>query len=90
MQKKIPQRQCVACRGHFDKRSLGRVVRTSTGEIVFDTSGKVNGRGAYVCLNTECFKKAIKSGALQRALECQIDDSVVTLIDQAIRRNSGQ
>lgn len=90
MQKKIPQRQCVACRGHFDKRSLGRIVRTPTGEIVFDTSGKVNGRGAYVCLNIECFKKAAKSGALQRALECKIEDSVVAMLEEAIRGNSGQ
>ena len=61
MQKKIPQRQGVACREDFDKKSLARVVKTSSGEIVFDKTGKVNGRGAYVCLKKECLKKALKS-----------------------------
>ena len=59
MPKKIPQRQCVACRQHFDKRSLGRVVKKPDGTIVFDKTGKVSGRGAYVCLNKECFKNLV-------------------------------
>jgi len=87
MQKKIPQRQCVACRGHFDKKSLGRVVKTPDGNIVFDKTGKVSGRGAYVCLNIDCFRKAVKSNALQRALECQIPSETIEAIEREIGGN---
>ena len=84
MPKKIPKRQCVACRQHFDKRSLGRVVKKPDGTIVFDKTGKVSGRGAYVCLNKECFKKAVRSKALQRALECTISEDTIKQIEQEI------
>lgn len=88
MQKKIPQRQCVACKQHFDKKMLGRIVKTPNGDIVFDRTGKVNGRGAYVCLNAECFKKAIKSNALQRALECEIPAQAAEQIEKEIGGNN--
>ena len=58
--KKIPMRQCVACRAHKPKMELIRVVTTPEGEVKIDPTGKMNGRGAYCCNNAECIKKAVK------------------------------
>ena len=76
MQKKIPQRQCMGCRERKAKKEMIRVVRTTEGTVSLDFSGKLNGRGAYVCPDMECLKKAQKSRALERALEAKIEDSV--------------
>ncbi len=76
MQKKIPQRQCMGCRERKNKRDLLRVVRTAEGSAVLDFSGKLNGRGAYVCPDMECLKKCRKSRALERCLEITIPDQV--------------
>ena len=62
-------RTCVACRTARPKRELDRVVRTPTGEVVLDPTGRLAGRGAYVCRDTECLTLAITKGALARALE---------------------
>ena len=67
--KKIPQRQCVGCREMKDKKALLRIVRTPEGEILLDSTGKKSGRGAYVCPDPECLKKARKSRALERAFD---------------------
>ena len=76
MQKKIPQRQCMGCRERMDKKELIRVVRTPEGNVQLDFSGKLNGRGAYICPNVECLKKVQKSKALERSLETAIPDAV--------------
>ncbi len=76
MEKKIPQRTCVACRRTVNKSDLVRVVRTPEGETVVDVTGKRNGRGAYVCARRECVEKCRKSKALERALDCKVTDSV--------------
>ena len=70
--KKIPQRQCVGCREMKDKRELIRVVKSPEGEISLDFKGKKPGRGAYLCPNAECLKRARKSRALERAFEAAI------------------
>jgi hypothetical protein len=62
----------VACRTARAKRDLQRVVRTPEGTVVLDPSGRMNGRGAYVCVGTDCLSNAIKKGALARALETQL------------------
>lgn len=85
---KIPMRQCSACRGHFEKRQLLRVVRTPEGNVTVDTKGKVNGRGVYICKNEECLEKAIKSRALSRALEVPVTDEVIELIRQTIKEQT--
>lgn len=77
MQKKIPMRQCLGCREMKPKRELLRVVRSPEGEVAFDSRGKLPGRGAYVCPNPDCFKKAVKTRALDRALEVRIPDEVM-------------
>ncbi len=76
MQKKIPQRQCMGCRERMDKRQLIRVVRTPEGEVKLDFSGKLSGRGAYICPKLECLQKAQRSKALERSLEVAIPQEV--------------
>ncbi len=77
MVKKIPMRQCLGCREMKPKRELLRVVRSPEGEVSLDTRGKKPGRGAYVCPNADCLKKAIKTRALSRALETEIPEEVM-------------
>ena len=79
--KKIPQRQCVGCRTMKDKKELIRVVRTPEGEIVLDSTGKKSGRGAYVCPDPACLKKARKSRALERAFSLEIPDAVYDALE---------
>ena len=72
--RKQPERRCIGCGEHFPKKELIRIVRRPTGEIVLDLTGKVSGRGAYICKDLKCLEKAVKSRALARALECDIPD----------------
>ena len=74
--RKIPQRQCVGCRTMKDKKALIRVVRSPEGAVSLDFKGKMPGRGAYVCPDPECLKKARKSRALERAFETEIPAEV--------------
>lgn len=82
MQKKIPQRQCMGCRERKEKRQLIRVVRGTDGSVSLDFSGKKNGRGAYICPNPECLKKAIRSKALDRSLEVTIPQPVYDQLEK--------
>ena len=82
MQKKIPQRQCMGCRERKAKRELIRVVRTPEGDVKLDFSGKMNGRGAYICPQSECLKKAIRSKALDRSLEVTIPEDVYARLEK--------
>lgn len=76
MQKKIPMRQCLGCREMKPKRELIRVVRSPEGDVSLDFKGKAPGRGAYICPNAECLKKAMKARALERAFSAQIPGEV--------------
>ena len=76
MQKKIPQRQCMGCRERKAKKEMIRVVRGTDGTVSLDFSGKLNGRGAYICPDPECLKKAQKAKSLERALEVPIPEDV--------------
>ena len=76
MQNKIPQRQCMGCRERKAKRELIRVVRGTDGTVSLDFSGKLNGRGAYLCPDAACLQKAQKSKALERSLEVPIPQEV--------------
>jgi len=71
-QKHIPRRTCVACRQVRSKRELVRVVRTPTGGVVVDETGKLNGRGAYLCRQRLCWDKALKQNKLERALKTSL------------------
>ena len=80
--RKIPQRQCVGCREMKEKKSLLRIVRTPEGEILLDSTGKKSGRGAYVCPDPACLKKARKSRALERAFETAIPPEVYDALEK--------
>lgn len=82
MQKKIPMRQCTGCREMKPKRELIRVVRNADGDINIDTKGKLPGRGAYICPQTDCLKKARKSRALERAFGVSIPDEIYEILEQ--------
>lgn len=86
MQKKIPMRQCLGCREIKPKKELIRVVRSPEGEISLDFRGKANGRGAYVCPNGDCLKKAVKARALERAFSCRIPQEVYDALDAQMER----
>ncbi len=76
MQKKIPQRQCMGCRERKAKKDMIRVVRCTDGQVRLDFSGKLNGRGAYICPNNACLLAAQKAKSLERSLETEIPDDV--------------
>lgn len=82
--KKIPMRMCTGCREMKQKNSLIRIVKTPEGEIKLDTTGRLNGRGAYLCKSPECLKKAQKSCALSRAFGCEVPDSVFSAIESEL------
>ena len=74
--KKVPMRMCTACREMKPKRELVRIVKTSEGEIKLDTTGKLNGRGAYICKDKECLMKAQKANALSRAFQTSVSEEI--------------
>ena len=74
--RKIPQRQCMGCNEHRPKMELLRVVRTADGAIELDFTGKKSGRGAYICKNPECLRKARKSRRIDHNLDCTIPDEI--------------
>ena len=74
--KKIPLRRCIACREMKGKKELLRVVKSPEGEIFLDRTGRMNGRGAYLCDNPECFAKACKTKAFNREFKMEIPDDI--------------
>ena len=82
--KKIPMRTCVVCHEKLEKRELLRIVKNKEGIVSVDETGKANGRGAYIKKDLEVLEKAIKSKALERHLECQIDNHIYDEIRKII------
>ena len=89
MEKKIPMRQCLGCREMKPKRELIRVVRSKEGEISLDFRGKAPGRGAYVCPDPACLKKARKARALERAFSAQIPAEIYARLEEEMERGDG-
>lgn len=85
--KKQPLRQCTGCGEMKPKTELIRVVRSPEGTISLDRSGKLNGRGAYICNNVECYKKAVKARRFERAFSMQIPETVVAQIAKELENN---
>lgn len=82
--KKIPMRKCVITKERFEKSELLRIVRTPEGNVIFDKTGKANGRGAYISKSVKTIEKAKKSKALNRHLEAEVPDSVFEELLKAI------
>ncbi len=73
-------RMCVACREMRAKKDLMRVVRTGEGVLELDRTGKLNGRGAYLCRDEACLRKAVKTRALERALEAPATETLLSAL----------
>lgn len=76
MAKHIPQRTCMGCNIKKDKKDLIRIVKDKDGNINIDKTGKLEGRGAYICDNIDCLEKAIKTKRIERVFEASITDDV--------------
>ena len=84
--KKKPMRMCVGCREMKEKLTLIRVVRSPEGEVSLDATGKKPGRGAYVCRDPECLKRAIKQRQLERQLQVTLTEEVAEGLNQEMNR----
>lgn len=84
--KKIPQRSCVVCRAKKDKNELIRMVRNKNNEINIDEKGKLEGKGAYICDSIDCFEKAKKTKALERALEVEIPNEIYENLRERVNK----
>lgn len=82
MAKKIPLRQCVGCGEMKGKKDMIRVLRTTEDQICLDATGKKNGRGAYICRDRECLKKAAKNKGLERSFKMSIPASVYSMLEE--------
>lgn len=89
-QRKTPIRTCVACRVTGDKRALLRVVRTPSGEVTVDLTGKMAGRGAYLCPSIECLVRARKEKRLSRALRAEVTEDAVRRLEEIIKQGSDE
>ena len=83
--KKLPTRRCTGCGEHFPKNTLVRILRTPDGNIVLDKTGKLSGRGAYICKSTSCLAKAKKASRIERSLECNIPDEIYTKLEEELK-----
>lgn len=84
--KKIPMRSCVITKEKLPKKELIRVVRTPDGEVIIDTIGKANGRGAYLKKDIEVIKKAKSNKLLNRVLEVEIPDKIYEELEEIINK----
>ena len=83
--KKIPTRRCTGCGEHFPKNTLIRVLRTPEGQVVLDLTGKRSGRGAYICKNPACLKKARKSKRIETSLDCHISEELYEKMEEELK-----
>ena len=83
--KKIPTRRCTGCGEHFPKNTLIRVLRTPEGQVVLDLTGKRSGRGAYICKNPACLKKARKSRRIETSLDCHIPEELYEKMEEELK-----
>ena len=86
--RKIPQRKCVGCNTSKDKKELIRVVKSPEGVISLDKTGRSPGRGAYVCPNPECLKKARKTKRIERVFETSIPEEVYDALEKELEKDA--
>ncbi|HXY74963.1 MAG TPA: YlxR family protein, partial [Dehalococcoidales bacterium] len=80
-EKHIPERTCVACREVKGKREMVRLVRSPEG-IIIDESGKVSGRGAYLCKSSDCWDEGLKGNRLEQVLRCHITPADKKILEE--------
>lgn len=83
-QRRIPTRTCVVCKDRRHKEDLHRIVRTPDGQVVFDSTGRLNGRGAYVCSDAGHWGDKAYQGKLKHALKIEINESTMRSLNEAI------
>lgn len=86
MAKKVPLRQCVGCGEMKGKKEMMRVLKTADEQICLDTTGKKNGRGAYLCKQGECLRKAHKNKGLERSFKMSIPDEVYVQLEKEFEK----
>ncbi|MBQ2935103.1 MAG: YlxR family protein [Lachnospiraceae bacterium] len=89
MAKKIPLRQCVGCGEMKGKKEMMRVLKTPEDTITLDTTGKKNGRGAYLCISKECLQKARKNKGLERSFKMSIPNDVYDSLEKEFDEENG-
>lgn len=82
--KKVPIRRCLGCYESKPKQDLCRIVKKTDGEICIDKTGKVNGRGAYICYSAECLEKAIKSKRIEKEFSFTISEEIYSSLRRDI------
>lgn len=82
--KKVPLRMCVVTRNREDKRNLLRIVKDQENNVFVDVTGKQNGKGAYITKSKKVLEMAKKNKALDRALECEVPESIYEEIEKYI------
>ena len=80
--KKVPMRKCVGCQEMKSKKEMIRDIRTSEGEFLLDATGRKNGRGAYLCPNSDCLAKAVKNKGLERSFKQAIPKEVYEALEK--------
>lgn len=88
--RKIPMRTCIVTKEQLPKQELLRIVRSSSGQVVPDETGKLNGRGAYIKKDLEVLEKAKKSKILERRLECVVEEEIYQKIEKIIKKKRGE
>ena len=86
--RKPPVRTCSGCGVKMEKGKFVRVVRSPEGEVSLDLTGKKPGRGAYICPDPECLKKARKTRKISRSLKCEIPEEVYIRMEEEISRSN--
>ena len=86
--KKIPMRKCVGCGEMKNKKEMIRVLKTSDTDFVLDTTGKKNGRGAYLCFSEECLQKAVKNKGLERSFKQSIPEAVYESLKEELMNSA--
>lgn len=82
--KQKPERSCLGCGTAHEKSDLIRIVRTTEGNICIDRSGKLNGRGAYICKSAECLRKALKSKRIDRSLKVTVPEEIYNDLENEV------
>ena len=86
MEKAYPQRTCIGCRQMKEKKELIRVVRTPEGVFCLDRSGKMNGRGAYLCPKRECLELALRKGSLAKSFRTAVPPELKEIITEELKK----
>ncbi len=84
--KKVPLRQCIGCGEMKSKKEMVRILKTESGEITLDATGRKNGRGAYLCLNMDCFRKAVKGKGIERSFRMAVPKEVYAALEKEMEQ----